>query len=310
MRPEVVQHPSGRQYGIRHGDQRATVVQVGGALREYEVAGFPVLDGFGVEELAGPARGQPLVPWPNRIADGRYEFGGRTLQVSLSEPARHNAIHGLVRWSCWELLDASASRVHLGHVLYPQDGYPFLLALEIEYELSDDGLRATIAAENAGRGPAPFGAGQHPYVRAELGTIDRSLLQLGAGSWLELDERQVPTGRMLAVDGTGYDFRAPRPLAGTRLDTAFTDLARDRDGRACVELCSADGGRRVTVWMDGGFDYVMLFSGDGLADGERRRSLGVEPMTCAPDAFRNGLGLRVLEPGERLSVSWGISARR
>jgi aldose 1-epimerase len=58
--------------------------------------------------------------------------------------------------------------------------------------------------------------------------------------------------------------------------------------------------------MDGAFDYLMIFTSDTLHEPEHRRGLGVEPMTCAPDAFNNGLGLRVLEPGEHTSASWGI----
>jgi len=54
----------------------------------------------------------------------------------------------------------------------------------------------------------------------------------------------------------------------------------------------------------------MLFTGDTLAGAERRRGLGVEPMTCAPNAFQSGLGLRVLEPGEQLTASWGITVEK
>jgi aldose 1-epimerase len=303
----ALRRPTGAQHAICRGEQRATVVQVGGGLREYEVAGFPVLDGYGEDEMASSGRGQVLQPWPNRLAGGRYEFGGETLQVAIGEPSRGNAIHGLVRWGSWDLLDAGPSTVRLGHVLWPQTGYPFTLELELEYELSDAGLRVTMRTENAGRRPAPYGAGMHPYVRAELGGIAATTLRLPAEQWLEADERQVPTGRLLSVAGTPYDFREPRALGRTPIDTAFTGLARDADGVARAELRSGDGGRLVTVWMDGHFDYVMVFTGDTLAEGERRRSLGVEPMTCAPDAFHNGLGLLVLEPGERVSGSWGVA---
>jgi aldose 1-epimerase len=304
---EAIRHPTGTQHRIAHGQQHATIVQVGGGLREYEVAGFPVLDGYGAEEVARVGRGQVLVPWPNRVADGRYGFGGETLQLPLSEPELGNAIHGLVRWSSWDLLEIAPSRARLGHVLWPQLGYPFTLLLELAYELSDAGLRVTIRAENAGRTPAPYGAGMHPYVRAELGGIEASVLRVGAEQWLEADERKIPTGRLLSVVGTSYDFLEPRRLEGVAMDTAFTGLLRDGDGTARAELRSADDARRVTVWMDGHFDYLMLFTGDGLPEGERRRSLAVEPMTCAPDAFRSGLGLLVLEPGEHVSASWGIS---
>jgi aldose 1-epimerase len=310
VKRELPTHPSGHQHVIRHGDQRAVVVQVGGGLREYEVDGFSVVDGYGVDEMAAHGRGQILVPWPNRLADGRYELGGQTFQLPISEPPARNAIHGLVRWSGWDLLDATASSVRMGHVLWPQTGYPFTLALEVEYQLSDAGLRVTMSAQNVGVHPAPYGAGMHPYVRAELGTIDATILLLPADGWLETDQRHIPTGRVLSVAGTPFDFREPRQLGTTTMDTALTDLARGADGLARVELSCRDGGRRVAVWMDGHFHYIMVFTGDPLGDGERRRSLGVEPMTCAPDAFHSGLGLLVLEPGQRVSGTWGISVTR
>jgi aldose 1-epimerase len=290
VKREPPTHPSGHQHVIRHGDQRAVVVQVGGGLREYEVDGFSVVDGYGVDEMAAHGRGQVLVPWPNRLADGRYELGDQTYQLPISEPPSLNAIHGLVRWSGWDVLDATASSVRMGHVLWPQTGYPFTLELEVEYELSDAGLRVTMDARNVGIRPAPYGAGMHPYVRA--------------------DQRHIPTGRVVSVAGTPFDFRAPRQLGTTTMDTALTDLVRGADGLARVELSGRDGGRRVAVWMDGHFHYIMVFTGDPLGDGERRRSLGVEPMTCAPDAFHNRFGLLVLEPGQRVSGTWGISVTR
>jgi aldose 1-epimerase len=299
--------PSGRQHEIRYADQRAVITEVGATLRAYEVAGFAVLDGFSPDAMASAGRGQPLIPWPNRVADGRYEFDGRTHELALTEPRLHNAIHGLVRWSSWELLGATAARVRLGHHLWPQPGYPFHLALELEYELGPDGLRVTIGAENAGSERAPYGAGQHPYLRAQLGTIDGSSLRLPAILRLETDDRQIPTGRRLDVTGTEFDFIEPRPIGPLRFDTAFAGLRRDADGKARAVICAPAGGRRVTMWMDAGFDYLMVFSGDPLSGAERRQSLALEPMTCAPDAFRNGRGLLVLAPGERAAASWGVS---
>jgi aldose 1-epimerase len=303
---DAARSPSGRQHRLSYGSQRATVVQVGGGLREYEVGGFPVLHGYGAEEMAGAGKGQVLAPWPNRLADGRYEFDGMTPQLPLSEPERRNAIHGLVRWNAWKALEASGSRLRMGHLLWPQPGYPFTLGLELEYSLTEAGLAVTMRAENLGRRPAPYGAGFHPYVRAELGVIDGSVLQVPAETWLQTDSRLIPTGRLLAVEGTDRDFRSPRPLGSTSLDTAFTDLERGAGELARVTLASGDGSRHVTVWMDGAFDYLMIFTSDTLHEPEHRRGLGVEPMTCAPDAFNNGLGLRVLEPGEHTFASWGI----
>ena len=106
---------------------------VGAGLRRYAVGGRAVIDGYEADEVCPSGRGQLLLPWPNRIEDGRYEFGGRTHQLPLDEPERRNAIHGLTRWSAWSVADRSADRVAFEHVLYPCPGYPFSLALRVEY---------------------------------------------------------------------------------------------------------------------------------------------------------------------------------
>ncbi len=301
--------PSGEQFELSHGDQRATVVEVGGGIRCYTEGSRPLLDGYSGEEMCSGGRGQPLIPWPNRLRDGRYEFGGERLQLALSEPERGNAIHGLVRWASWSLVERAPARVVLGHVLHPRPGYPFALRLHLEYELSPLGLTVTTRAQNVGAKPCPYGAGAHPYLAPATPLVDDAVLTVPAREWLRTDERGIPCGSA-PVEGTAYDFRRPRPIGPSVLDTAYTGLERDADGRARVELSGADGAHRVSLWVDEGYRYVMVFTGDTLAPGRRRRGLAVEPMTCAPNAFRSGEGLRVLEPGEEWSCRWGVTAPR
>src|SRR3954470_5694649 len=117
--------PSGEQFEIEAHGQRAVVVEVGGGLRSYAIAGEDVLDGYGVDEMSTSGRGQVLSPWPNRLRHGRYEFDGRGYQLALTEPERQNAIHGLVRWSPWTLAERAVDRVVMQHVIHPQPGYPF-----------------------------------------------------------------------------------------------------------------------------------------------------------------------------------------
>ena len=127
--------PSGLQVELVHGDQHAVVVGVGGGLRTYSVGEREVLDGYGAEEECTSGRGQVLIPWPNRIEDGTYEFDGERHQLSLTEPEHRNAIHGLVRGEPWTVAEQERSRVLMTYALEPQPGYPFSLALELEYSL-------------------------------------------------------------------------------------------------------------------------------------------------------------------------------
>ena len=100
--------PSGEQIEISHGDQRAVVVEVGGGLRAYSAAGRELLDPYPADGQIASGRGQVLIPWPNRIEDGAYEFDGSSHQLPLDEVGSRNAIHGLVRWRAGG--SASASR--------------------------------------------------------------------------------------------------------------------------------------------------------------------------------------------------------
>jgi aldose 1-epimerase len=301
-----VSSPSGRQFEIAHGEHQAVVVEVGGGLRTYTVGGRDVIDGYPPDQPATAARGQLLIPWPNRLQDGRYEFDGRRHQLPLTEPAHRNAIHGLVRWAAWLVAERTADRVVMSHVIHPQPGYPFTVSLAVEYALSDAGLSVRTTATNAGATACPFGAGAHPYLTLGSPRVDTLSLRVPAGEVLLCDSRGLPVGTE-PVLGTAYDFTERREIGGTVLDNAFTSLARDGDGRARVMLGDPVG-HELTLWVDEGYPYLMVFTGDPLPEVDRR-SISIEPMTCPPNAFRTGDSLIRLEPGESVSASWGIEVR-
>jgi aldose 1-epimerase len=298
--------PSGCQYTIVNGGARAVAVEVGGGIRSYVVDGREVLDGYAENERATAARGQPLVPWPNRLADGRYTWDGEAHQTPLTEPAKNNAIHGYVRFANWTCLDLATNRVELGYVLHPQPGYPFTLTVRLSYVLDDDGaLTVSTRATNVGDTALPYASGQHPYLAAPTGLLDDCALLVPASHYLPTDGRGLPTG-VREVEGTPYDFRQARALGDLPIDYAFTGLARDDDGRAWVRLQDRDG-RGTELWVDEGYPYVELFTGDTLPDGaRRRRGLGVEPMTSPPNGLQSGTDVLRLEPGEFVTTSWGL----
>ena len=293
--------PSGEQIEISSGDQAAVVVEAGGGLRTYEAAGRQLVDGFRADELPKGSRGKVLVPWPNRIRDGSYEYGGRRLQLPIDEVSKGNATHGLARWATWSVAERDPQRVLMRLPIDACPGYPFSLAVEAEYALSGEGLRVTTTATNVGPEACPYGCGAHPYLTLETATIDEVTLRAPAATVLISDERGIPVRRESVADSE-FDFRRPRAIGTTRLDHAFTDLERDPDGLARVTLSGA--GRELTLWVDDAYGYLMLFTGDTLEP--PRRSLAIEPMTCPPNAFQTGEALIRLEPGESFSGSWGI----
>lgn len=298
--------PSGEQWTITDGDRSATVVGIGGGLREFTAGDRPVLAGYDVTAKADGGRGQVLMPWPNRLRDGHFTFDGATSQLALTEPARGNASHGLVRWAPWHVVERDVASVTVGFRLMPQPGWDHPLDLTVTYALTDDGLTVTPSATALGDRPAPFGFGAHPYLTVGEEQVDDLTLTVPADTVLEVDDRLIPVGRSAVPPD--LDFRSPRTVGETVIDHAFTDLTA-ADER--WEVAITGGGATTTLWADAAaFPYAQVFTGDTLAQGRRRRTgVAVEPMTCPANALATGESLLVLEPGETWSATWGITHR-
>ena len=305
MRPPVV--PSGAQAEIAAGGYAAATTEVGAGLRTLTLAGRPLVAGYAETAMCGAGRGQVLVPWPNRVADGRYTFDGHDEQLALSQPSEGHAIHGLTRWSNWLLVEHTADTVTWAHHLHPQPGYPHALDLRVSYTLdASQGLTVHLEARNVGASPAPFGAGFHPYLTAGSELVDADVLTLPATTVLHTDSRSIPDGEADAATA-GLDFRGGRPIGSVALDHGFGALVPDpADGRIRVTLAGHD--RSTTLWADAAFRWLQVFTGDGLGPEHARRALAVEPMTCPANALASGTDLLVLEPGEAFAASWGIVA--
>lgn len=300
--------PSGDQYEISGGGYRAVVTESGAALRELSYAGRPLVDGFAEDEMAPGGRGQILMPWPNRIRDGKHSFGGADLQLALTEPKRQNASHGLVRWVAWSVEEHTEHSVSLQYRLMAQTGYPWRLDLQVLYDLSADGLTVTQSAANRSRSPAPYASGAHPYLTVGADLVDGLELTIPASSRSIVDDRLLPVDRV-PVDGTTYDFRVARPIRTTVLNDAFTDLDRNGQGIATTVLRDPSSGHAVALWVDAGHRWLQVYTADDVPT-TARRSVAVEPMTAQADAFRSGDDLLTLapagDPGDEFSASWGI----
>jgi len=291
--------PSGDQWVLNSGGYEATVVSVGAGLRGLSYDGRPVLLAYGEDEPAHAGIGQHLIPWPNRITDGKYTFEGAERQLALTEPTKQNAIHGLTRWANWMRVDDRSDEAVLiaAHRLHGQPGYPHQLDLRLMYRLGDDGLSVTTSATNVGPGDAPYGYGAHPYLSVGR-AIDDCLLEFTAAEWLEVSpDRMMPIG-LSPVAHSPYDFSDGRPLGEQEIDNAFTGLGggswsvtlTDPDSRARSMLTSA------TPWMQ-------LYTGEAIG----RTALAVEPMTCPPNAFITGQDLVVLKPSESHTTTFRVS---
>lgn len=296
---------TGEQFELTRGNVRAMVSQVGAALRTLQVDGVDVIEPHPETSTPPFGNGTVLVPWPNRVRDGKWQLDGIDQQLVLTEPARLNALHGLLTYAPYTQVERTESSVTLAATIYPQAGWPFLLDTTVTYELTDDGIRVTHGASNPGDVEAPFAVGTHPFFRiGDVRTEDLTLTVL-ADSVIDVDERLNPTGEVPPVDGTKYDLREGRRLGGVILDTAFADVHAEDGATAWLE---APDGRRVSLLQDPAeWPWMQVFTtrlwprhdGRGLA-------VAIEPMTAPPNALVSGLGLRWLRPGDSWSGSWGV----
>ena len=298
-------YPTGKQLDIALGDQEATVTELGAGLRRYTVGGNAVVKGYAADEPVSGGKGQQLIPWPNRIRDGRYPWAGKTQQLVLSEPPRHNASHGLARYAPWTVVEHGDAHVVCEFTVFTQPGWPGVLHAQLTYRLTEDGLHVTLEVTNVGGTDVPFGYGAHPYLTVGETAVDEVRVTLSAASRLEVDDRLLPVV-VSPVDGTEVDLRDGALVGERVLDTAYTDLMREPDGGWRARLERQD--RFAELWADASFGWAQVFTG------EKRRDVGlaVEPMTCGPDAFNEGpthADLRVLAPGENLALRWGIRGR-
>jgi len=301
--------PSGEQHEISAGGYRAVVTECGASLRLLEHEGRPLVAGWPEDEQASSGRGQLLVPWPNRIRDGRYAFEGRDLQLPLTEPGHHNASHGLVRWASWTVEEHTEHTVSSVLRLMNQPGYPWTLDLHVIHDVSATGLTVTVTATNLSGFPAPYALGAHPYLTCGPGPVDEWELTLPGTTRLEVDDQLIPVGREQATGE--WDFRGGRVVGGTVLDTTYTDLERLDDGQVEVRVVDPRTGAGTALWMDDRHRWVQVFTGDTLPT-RAREALAVEPLTAPPNAFVTGEDVVVLapagNPGDEHSASWGIFA--
>jgi aldose 1-epimerase len=273
----------------------------GGGLRELTVGDRHVLDGYPAGTVPSGRRGGVLIPWPNRVRDGRWTWRGRTLQLDVSSPEKPQAMHGFVSAQPWSLLAQDSSSVSVGTLVEPRSGYPFRLAAALDYALEPDRLTVTVRVRNAGDDEAPFGVGLHPYLAVGAtadGDVGRAELRLPARTALAV-EGGLPTGERRPFDG------AVGRVGDRAFDDPLTDLERDADGWARVVVSGPAGG--VELAVDAAWPWLQVYTGDTLPEGQRRRSIAVEPMTCPPNALADGVDLVVLRPGEDWSGTWALS---
>jgi len=307
--PASTTAPTGEQYVLQldgpHGAVEAIITEVAAALRLLRVDGHDLTQSYPEAEAPCFGNGIVLVPWPNRVRDGRWNHAGAPRQLDITEVAKSNAIHGLLRYASYRLVDRSDSTVTLGAAVVPQHGYPFHLFTTVTYALVDDGLRVTHSVTNLGAAAAPYAVGTHPFLRVGAHSVETLTITARTTEHVMVDDRLNPVGIEPAA-GTPFDLSEPRAVSSLELDDAWR-IEPDADGVTRTIVAAPDG-TSTTLWQHAEWEWLQVFitrifpTPEGLST-----AIAVEPMTAPADALNSGLGLRWIEPGASWSGSWGIT---
>ena len=264
---------------------------------------LPLVDGSpDYDYLLGPGtsayKGCVLFPFPNRIADGKYSFKGTDFQFEINHPAENNALHGTHYTAPFIIKDlqifSDEVQLLLVHEGDGSEAWPFSYRLEVGYILGKSGLSSTLRVTNIGDSGMPIGLGIHPYF--SLGeTIDTLQYSMSAGHELGVDARLIPNGTE-----TVAEIYNRTDLSTLNFDTCFRTVPGNE--KSWVNLYSSGLDTTLHVWMETrGEHYLQVYTPPG------RKTIAIEPMTCAPDAFNNKKGLVVLERGEVLALTYGVN---
>lgn len=285
-------------------------------------------EGFPRDDLRATANGTPiLVPFPNRIAGGKFTYDGKTYTLPCNDYGV-NAIHGMAFDRPWRIVeeetDEDWARIvgefeMLRDSPFTEEHWPGNFRVRCEIWWGGTYLDQRFLVKNLSNLPIPFGLGTHPYFRLigdESGSLDRCGIIVAAETLVELKET-IPTGnirpvadesRLMIVDShDGLSGRVPIHIGSRRLDDIYTGLQPFDFGRSgpSFEHAIFDLRKEATLFTaishNADFPYVVVYVPP------HRRAICIEPYTCVTNAVNLGnrlgadgppTGLWRLQPGE------------
>jgi aldose 1-epimerase len=282
------------------GRVRASVDLTGGGLRLLHVAGTPLVEEYPAGSPVPGASGAVLFPWPNRVRDGRWSADGVEHRLTITEPGRRTANHGLISGRQFAVVERSPDAVTARVEVHDDPGYPFHLRLDLTYRLLPDGIAVTARISTLDDRTAPCALGFHPYPRVGAHPTDALVLEVDVDRAVEVDDRLLP----VAVHPVAPGRRAVA-LAGTALNDCWRSVPGD-DGTHAHRLTGPDGSG-VLLRAAADLRWVQVYTCTDLPgpDGPHR-AVAIEPMSAPPDALRSGTDLRHVAPGAPWVTGWSL----
>ena len=281
-------------YTLTHGDAAAVINLVGSALVGLRFGNHVVIPEVNLETKT--YAGSLLAPWPNRIAQGRYQFEDNQYQLEIRD-GLGNAMHGLVDEATFAVVETRAGFLKLATKVEAAAGYPWNLLVEATFELTADELVISYFVTNVGSGNAPVGIGTHPYFPfSNETTIEVNAFTASVHGSDMLPVSQTPAAAI------GLGLGNPVSVRDLKLDTQFTSVTNP-----VATLKTGD--HTLDIWHDNA-PWLMIYTTNKFpwADGPGK-AIAIEPQTCPADAFNTGEDLRILASGESTWMRFGLKHR-
>lgn len=237
------------------------------------------------------AKSALLIPFPNRIDKGKYIFKGKEYKLPINKKGEGHAIHGLIYDKPFKLVNTKVSKKSTSATFFYEiakrqfSGYPFNLLILVTCTLEESHFTISVSATNGSNSILPYGIGWHPYLKANK-KIDMRTLSIPSRHILEIDrtKKMIPTGKIKRTKTFNNAL-----INKQAFDTCFTNLASYKTQF-----------ENITLFQDRTMKYLQIYTPPD------RQSIAIEPMSCAPNAFNNKMGLILLAPLNSVTHSFGI----
>lgn len=266
---------------------------------------FDIIDGYSDQDKLDDIiyyKGMILYPYPNRVASGKYTFEGKNYQLAINEKDRGNALHGLISEATFtikkiELLQNLASIELYFDILGLDKGFPFKSRINIIYTITDKSkfiCRAIVESKDTKN--QPVGLAWHPYFKTP-NQIDKLEMLVNSKKIFDVNNNLIPTGNYT----THHNFDELSTIGNIFLDTGYEVLQETHI--STTEIVDKENNITLNIWQETGnekYNYLQIYTP------KHRKSIAIEPMTCAIDAFNNGFGLICLKPEAAFAVEFGV----
>lgn len=301
---------------LRGGGLTAKVLSYGAVLQDLRLEGYDAPLVLGFESFApylthSPYFGATAGRCANRIRDGHLELDGETFQLDRNFLGRH-MLHGGAKGigkRVWRIEDVADNSATLAITLEDGEmGFPGQLEARVTFSLLPGGVfDIRLAAET--NAPTLCNLAHHSYFNLGGETISDHLLRIDADSYLPVDAELIPTGEIRAVAGSGFDFRAPAPVAQAHpIDHNFCLATTRRDLTPVARLQNPATGVAMDLWTTE--PGLQVYDGSkididlpGLTGNPMWTHAGIalEPQTWPDANHHDNFPKAVLRPGQRYS---------